>query len=165
MHATRLVPRALVMAVAAVAIASAGVALATSGSGLTTTILSVGQFGSLRAESHTRDHNVSIETEGTSDVYVVDNVLAPGGSTGWHTHPGPSLITVKSGTITAYEGDDPTCTPHVYTAGTGFLDPGNGHVHILRNEGAVPAETVAVQFLEHGAVRRIDAPNPGTCGF
>jgi hypothetical protein len=87
------------------------------------------------------------------------------GHTGWHTHPGPSLITVKSGTITAYDGDDPTCSPTVYSAGEGFVDPGDGHVHILRNEAGVPAETVAVQLLPQGSVRRIDVPAPENCPF
>ena len=52
-------------------------------------------------------------------MYVQSNVWQPGGSTGWHTHPGHSLIIVTAGTVTAYEGDDPDCTPHVYTAGDG----------------------------------------------
>ena len=83
---------------------------------------------------------------------------------GWHTHPGPSLISVTSGTITAYDSDDPSCTPHVNTAGTGFVDAGE-HAHLLRNEGGVPAVTVATQLLPPGAVRRIDAPSPGNCPF
>jgi hypothetical protein len=43
---------------------------------------------------------------------------------------------VASGTVTAYEGDDPTCTPLVYTQGMGFVDSGGDHVHVIRNEGA-----------------------------
>ena len=80
----------------------------------------------------------------------MSNRIAPGGHTGWHTHPGPSLITVKSGRIWAYDGDDPTCTPTVYEAGQGFVDPGGGDVHILRNEGSVEAETIATQLLGRG---------------
>ena len=30
-------------------------------------------------------------------------------STGWHTHPGPSLVIVTQGTVTEYDGDDPNC--------------------------------------------------------
>jgi len=30
------------------------------------------------------------KTEGPSDLYVQGNVWQPGGSTGWHTHPGHS---------------------------------------------------------------------------
>jgi hypothetical protein len=72
---------------------------------------------------------------------------------------------VTVGEITAYDGDDPTCTPKRYRAGEGFVDDGDGHVHLLRNETAAPAETVAVQFLRQGATRRIGTPAPGNCGF
>jgi len=106
-----------------------------------------------------------IRTHGASDIYVVDNKFAPGGTSGWHSHPGPSLISVVSGTITNYLGDDPTCTGHPYSAGSGFTDPGGSDVHMLRNEGSVPAETIAVQFLPTGADRKIDKPDPGNCKF
>jgi quercetin dioxygenase-like cupin family protein len=119
-------------------------------------------------KSHRHHHDVweaSLKTEGLSDVYVVDNEIAPGGTTGWHTHPGPSLINVVSGTITNYRGDDPTCTGEQYTAGQGFIDSGSD-VHMLRNEGSVPVETIAVQLLPKDAVRRIDVtPAPGNCPF
>jgi quercetin dioxygenase-like cupin family protein len=97
----------------------------------------------------------------------VRNTFQPGGGhSGWHTHPGPSLITVTSGTISNYSGDDPTCTPQVYSAGMGFVDPGAGHEHLIRNEGSVPAVTVAVQLLPAGATRRIDVtPAPVNCSF
>ena len=108
-------------------------------------------------------HRVKLKTQGVSDVYVTGNTIAPGGQSGWHTHPGPSLIIVTVGEVTAYAGDDPTCTPTRYRAGEGFVDPGGGHVHLLRNETGAPAETVAVQFLPKDATRRIDTPAPGNC--
>src|SRR5439155_14221647 len=52
----------------------------------------------------------------------------PRASTGWHTHPGPVLITVLQGTVTFYEYDDPTCTPKVVTVGQGYVDDGHGHI-------------------------------------
>jgi quercetin dioxygenase-like cupin family protein len=111
------------------------------------------------------DHQVKLKTKGVSDVYVTRNTIDPGGQSGWHTHPGPSLIMVTAGEIVAYEGDDPTCTPTRYTAGEGFVDPGDGHVHLLRNESGAPAETVAFQILPEGATRRLGAPAPGNCPF
>ena len=146
-------------------LASAGVVYGTAGAGITTTMIVQGNFDDIKVKTNFDGHKVEIETEGDSDLYVVSNVIAPGGHTGWHTHPGPSLITVKSGTITAYQGDDPTCSPTVYTVGQGFVDPGDGHVHLLRNEGAVPAETIAVQLVLDGGTRRIDTPAPGNCPF
>ena len=105
------------------------------------------------------------KTKGDSDLYVQSNVWIPGGTSGWHTHPGHSLITVTAGTVTAYEGDDPACTRKDYTVGTTFVDEGGEHVHLLRNEGAVDARTITVQLLPAGATRRIDAPANPACTF
>jgi hypothetical protein len=105
-----------------------------------------------------------LKTKGLSQLYVVDNVWKAGGTTGWHTHPGPSLIIVTGGAVTVYESDDPTCTPHVYTSGMGFIDRGDGHAHVVRNEDPVAdATTTAVQIIPTLATRRIDAPHPATC--
>lgn len=110
-------------------------------------------------------HQVVIKTKGASDVYYVDNTVPSGGNSGWHTHPGPSVVAVKSGVAAVYDGDDPACTPHYYVAGTGFVDRGDGHVHMVRNEASAQLETVAFQIVPAGAARRIDAPNPGNCPF
>jgi len=102
---------------------------------------------------------VKIKTEGVSDVYVVYNRIAPGGHTGWHSHPGPSIISVKSGTATEYHGEDPNAAI-VHFAGSSFVDDGQG-AHIIRNESTTDIlELVAFQILPSGAQRRIDEPAP-----
>jgi quercetin dioxygenase-like cupin family protein len=144
-----------------------GTVLATP-STVQTTILAKSRFADIDLKAHSPDGlwRSRIKTRGASDLYVVDNKLAPGATTGWHSHPGPSLIQVVAGSVTNYEGDDPHCRPHVYTAGTGFVDAGGKDVHTLRNEGSVPAETIAVQLLPQDAVRRVDVPvAPGNCPF
>jgi quercetin dioxygenase-like cupin family protein len=93
---------------------------------------------------------------------VLQNTIAPGGTFGWHRHPGPSLVIVKSGTATFYLAADPTCTPHVVPAGSGFVDQGHD-VHVVRNEGNVDLVTVVVSLVPTGFDRRIDAPSPGIC--
>jgi quercetin dioxygenase-like cupin family protein len=145
----------------------AGTVLATPQAGVTTTQLAKGGFGPIKVTTQdpVSGWQAALETMGASDVYAVRNTFDPGGQTGWHTHPGPSLVIVTAGTITAYDGDDPTCTPKVYTAGQGFVDPGGGHVHILRNETNLHAETVAIQLVPKDAPRRIDMPAPGNCPF
>jgi len=105
-----------------------------------------------------------LRTKGASDLYVVRNTFDPGTTTGWHTHPGPSMVTVTQGTITVYDGDDPTCSPKVFSAGNTFVDPtSNSHVHLVRNETGATAVTIAVQLVPQAAARRIDKPNPGFC--
>ena len=161
---------ALVIAIAAVsAIYASTVAFATPGKGtVVTTIYGKSLFDELSIKAKTipaDDWQAQIKTKGLSDVYVVDNKFGPNSDTGWHSHPGPSLILVVSGTVTNYMGDDPTCTPHVYSAGSGFVDAGGDDVHILRNETGASAETIAVQMLPTGSVRKIDKPDPGNCHF
>ena len=104
-----------------------------------------------------------INTKGLTHLYVVQNTVAPGGSFGWHSHPGPTLVMVVSGTATQYHGDDPTCTPDVYPAGSTFIDQGEDSGHLVRNEGSVNLVVVAVRLFPEGALPRIDLPNPGYC--
>jgi mannose-6-phosphate isomerase-like protein (cupin superfamily) len=145
------------------ALAVAATALATPSSGFTTEQLSLGRFGEIRIKTG----DVKLKTKRDSDVYVVRNTVVPGGQSGWHYHPGPSLITVVQGTATFYDGDDPTCAPRVFPAGTGIIDDAvdADHVHLLRNEGSGNLVTVTTQILPAGAPRRIDAPDPGNCNF
>ncbi len=108
---------------------------------------------------------------GSSHLYVQSNVWQTGGSTGWHTHPGHSLIIVTAGTVTEYEAPDLDCKPHVYTEGMSFIDPHHDHgqiddhAHIVRNEGDRVARTIAIQLIPAGEERRIDSADPGTCRF
>ena len=91
----------------------------------------------------------------------------PGGYSGWHTHPGPVFFTVKTGTLTVYEGEDPSCTPLVFAAGTGAVEAQTGsHSHMVRNETAGVAETVVTYLAPVGAnPLRTDLPAPGNCPF
>lgn len=154
--------------------------LATQANGFKPTTLAQGTFAEFHVFNHSilpnstggdDEENVWLslqKTEGPSDLYIQSNVWQPGGSTGWHTHPGHSLIIVTSGTLTDYDSE---CHPHVYTFVPGqppptFVDPGHGHVHIIRNEGSVVASNIAVQLVPFDpkkANRRIDAPAPAGC--
>ena len=139
-------------------------ALATPIVGVQGTNLGVATFQSLEAKTLSADWQARIDTKGATDVYVVENKIAPGGTFGWHSHPGPSIVVVKSGELTLYRGDDPTCTPTVVPAGSGFVDDG-GDVHMVRNEGTVETIVYVTSLVPHGAARRIDEPSPGNCPF
>jgi hypothetical protein len=110
------------------------------------------------------DWRVEVKAKPNLDLAVQDIVFAPGGQSGWHQHPGPVFILVKSGTMTFYEADDRHCRPIVRTAGQGYLDEGTGH--IARNETAAPAENIVVYLAPQAAALRIDIPTaPGNCPF
>ena len=133
---------------------------------VSTTILARSPFDQIHVTARTPAPGrwkAQLKTHGQSDAYVVDNKFPPGASTGWHSHPGPSLIFVVTGTVTNYPGDDPSCTPRTYSKGDGFIDPGGAHLHMLRNETDAAAETIAVQLLPKDAARRIPADAPSGC--
>lgn len=136
---------------------------ATPASGFVGTQLLKGQFGDLNIKLKSDSFDIKLDTKGDSDIYVTRNAIAVGGQSGWHTHPGPSLVTVTIGEIVAYDSD--LCTPIHYGTGATFVDPGGGHVHLLRNESSAVAETIAVQFVPRDAARRIDAPTPNNCNL
>jgi quercetin dioxygenase-like cupin family protein len=141
---------------------------ATPACGLASQTLSLGHFpsGSLNLmcnESREFGWFFKTNVRGDSDVYVVRNTWPVGAHSGWHTHPGPSLITVTSGELTVYEADNLLCTPTVYHTGESFTDLGCGDVHLIRNEGTVCATNIVVQVVPAGQPRRIDADQPANC--
>jgi hypothetical protein len=107
----------LMLTLAVAGICAAGyvaTVMATSPSGFTSTSLAVGRLEEFDVmhklvsddanPANSRKHvwHSSQKTKGDSDLYVQSNVWIPGGTSGWHTHPGHSLITVTAGTVTAY---------------------------------------------------------------
>ena len=105
-------------------------------SGFTGVTVAKGTFGNVFSLVHTKSPAWTelMVTHGDTDLYVQANTWQPGGTTGWHTHPGPSFVIVTAGTVTEYEADGSKCEKHVYSVGDSFVDPGDGHVHLLRNE-------------------------------
>jgi quercetin dioxygenase-like cupin family protein len=167
----RILPLLIVPVLVAVATLAPVLARATPSCGFTSTNLlapvPAGHFPSgllnLGCESEIPKWELEMKVKGDSDLYVNQNTWQPGGRTGWHTHPGPSLITVIEGTITVYDAANPTCTARTYTVGQSFTDIGCGDIHNVVNETAAVAKAVAVQIVPAGQPRRIDEPAPGNC--
>jgi quercetin dioxygenase-like cupin family protein len=137
---------------------------ATPPSNVTPTIFGVGTLARFDTKGTIGAWSARMKTTKASDLHVLSNRIAPGGSFGWHSHPGPSFVIVTSGTATVYMGADPSCTPHRIRAGSGFVDRGL-QTHVVRNEGTEDLVTVVVTFVPRGAERRIDKPAPGNCSF
>jgi quercetin dioxygenase-like cupin family protein len=136
-----------------------GLAWATPPQGFTATNL-VGPvlMDEVNTNIETDDWGAKLKTKGFSDVYVTHLKIVPGGHGGWHSHPGPSIITVKAGTATFYDECN-DFEPQVFPAGTGFVEDAEC-VHILTNQGDVDLEVIVVQIVPVGAPRRIDEADP-----
>jgi hypothetical protein len=155
------------MAVAALAILTfaVNVTFASPASGVTPTLLARGSFDSFKVMSFPDGAGLfKAEAKQPIDLVVRRHEYTAGSSTGWHAHPYPVFITVISGQVTFYEAGDPSCTPHVVSAGQGYVDSGEGHIG--RNETGQPAVDVSVIMAPVGAVFREELPAPGRfCAF
>jgi quercetin dioxygenase-like cupin family protein len=136
----------------------------TAAVGFVGTTVGRGNLGTFHVQSKADGYDVELKSHDKTDIAVATIGVAPGGHSGWHFHPGPVLVIVKVGTITFYHGDDPTCTPTHYAAGSAFIEEG-GMVGIARNETAGVDTVVATFFVPAGSATRIDAPAPGNCAF
>ena len=123
----------LLLAVAVtVLVVFVGAALATQPKGVTPTPLTRATLGKFEVENN----GIEVESQHTSaDFALAKVVIEPGGTTGWHHHPGVALVSVNSGAVTEY---DKNCNKSVYKAGEGFVET-NGEVHVVRNKGKANA--------------------------
>ena len=136
----------------AVSVALTGVALAT------------GATGSVVAEiigAGSMSHGAGFAATPGTNTVVADFTFGPNSSTGWHTHPGKTLVTVKSGTFTVYHAKD--CTALVYGPGDAFVELPST-IHVGRNETDGVVELGVVFFgVPIGGSPRIDQPQPTDC--
>ena len=96
---------------------------------------------------------------GTNTI-VAEFTFGPKSSTGWHSHPGKTLVTVASGTFTVYHDN---CHAHTYGPGDAFVELPSS-VHVGRNETSGTVVLGVVFFgVPIGGSPRIDQPQPAGC--
>ncbi|MGE4360964.1 cupin domain-containing protein [Mycolicibacterium vanbaalenii] len=87
--------------------------------------------------------------------------IAPGGTTGWHYHPGDVFAVVRAGTLTHYAAAS-CAVDGVYGAGAPISEAsGPGYVHVGRNEGAEPLVMWVLYANPPATPLAIDVPDPG----
>ena len=101
---------------------------------------------------------VQLEDKGQSEFFFQDLVVGPDGYTGWHSHPGILLITVKEGSVDFYDKD---CAKHTYAAGQSFTE--GAEPHAAMNRGTGNARLLVAYIVKKGEPRRIEASQPA-CG-
>lgn len=133
---------------------SSSLVLATGGSG----VVNVSTRGDGEVSGRTKVNiagEIKLEAKRGMRVFDQELTLQPGGFVGWHTHPGPVLVTVVTGTFRYLEAD---CSFEDYSAGQTLVDEGGGHVHNGRNPGGTDTALSITYLLPSGAAPRIDVP-------
>lgn len=150
--ARRLVATGAVVLSAVLVGVVAGTAGGTPSSGTSATVFSRGTI-SEDVKIHTKD--VKLKTKGPTEVITQVTIFQPGATSGWHSHPGPVLVVVKSGTVTVY---DESCQPRRYSAGQAFVE--GPEPAVVRNEGTTVSENVATFIAPAGVPLRTEASSP-----
>ena len=148
--------RSPLLALALVAI-FAGTALATVASGFDSHLLS---RGTISGPVKFNIGDIKFQTKADVDIATATVTIAPLGYSGWHSHPGVVLVTVKVGTVTFY---DQNCQPTDHAAGTTFIEAAGDGPGQARNLSTTVSAIVYVTYIvPHGAPLRHDEPPP-TC--
>jgi quercetin dioxygenase-like cupin family protein len=105
---------------------------------------------------------VKLQTKGEIEIAYQRIVIAPGGTLGWHSHPGPTVVTVRQGTLSFYHAED--CSEEIeYATGQSFSNLPD-EIHLARNEGTQDVVLFAIYFVPLSSpplALRIDQPSPG----
>jgi quercetin dioxygenase-like cupin family protein len=98
-----------------------------------------------------------------TDVAMAQITVDPGGSAGWHSHPGGAIVVVKQGSLTVYTSVGHHCRTTTYSAGQAFIER-PGEVDNVLNTGTIPYILfVTFPRVPQGDSPRTDQPDPGTC--
>jgi quercetin dioxygenase-like cupin family protein len=149
----------IVVLSAVIALLAGAPALATPPTDAVSTLLARGSLGQLEAQ---HDGVEVRRADGEADVAVFEVTLGPGGSTGWHHHPGVGLASVASGALTVYNEE---CDKTVYEAGEGFVESREEPM-LVHNQGNVDAVFYITFIVSSGTSTeglRIDDPQPENC--
>ncbi len=107
--------------------------------------------------------NGTIPMQVGTDVATAQITVQPGGSSGWHSHPGGAIIVVKEGSLSVYRSIGSQCQTSTYSAGQAFIER-PGEVDLVVNRGTAPYILfVTFPRVPQGESARTDVPDPGTC--
>ena len=145
---------------------AAGLALATPSLGVLYNVVSV--IGTINHDVNAHAHvalpgseegfRAEVETDGAANFIVQDVIFGPGGTTGWHKHPGVLLLslTADSGSVDWY---DARCGKHVYNAGDSWTETTT--LHDVVNNSSANAHFIVTYIVAKGVNKRTDeAPPP-----
>ena len=162
MAKTQLATGAIAAAVVATLTAAA---LTTPGSGTVGVVVARGAFADdVSVQLSVKDvlrGRETVHVRTAEDIVMQQIIFAPGGHSGWHSHPGPAVILIKSGRLTFYQEEGGKCVSRTYSAGEALVDPGQGHVYFARNPIVGDTEVWVTYFdVPAGGSPRIDVPEP-----
>jgi quercetin dioxygenase-like cupin family protein len=119
------------------------------------------QRGTLAEGVKSEVGGILVRTEEAVDVVTAEVTFEMGGgSAGWHSHPGPVFVVVKSGTLTVWDED---CTMKTYSQGDAFFEMGPKHSMLVKNESPSEDVTLYATFIVPVGAEPLTVPERHLC--
>jgi quercetin dioxygenase-like cupin family protein len=131
-----------------------GVVLAEPPSGFTATIVGDGKIAKA---SEISANGIEFTSRKNARVIVQTGEFVGGGQSGWHTHPGLTVVTVIDGTVSNRTG---CAAAVVYAKGESFVEPPDTPISVNNTSATVLAHVVATLVVPDGMAPRTNVTAP-----
>ena len=106
--------------------------------------------------------DIKVQSKGPVEIVVADVSFPALASAGWHSHPGPVFVVVKTGTLSVW---DTSCAKHTYGPGSSLFEPGPESSLLVKNESATVAVTVSATFIVPPGTTALRIGTEHLCGI
>jgi quercetin dioxygenase-like cupin family protein len=106
--------------------------------------------------------DIKVQTKGPVDIVIADVTFAALASAGWHSHPGPVFVVIKTGTLSVW---DESCAKHTYGPGSSFFEPGPEASLLVKNESETTEATVSATFIVPPGTTALRIGTAHLCGI
>ena len=118
--------------------------------------------GTLAAKVKYNLDGIKIQTKNPVDVATLQVTFAPGASAGWHFHPGPVFVVIRSGTLSVWNED---CVKTTYSAGSTFFEAGRAASLLVKNESTTTPALVYGTFIVPVGASPLRTGSAHLCGI
>jgi cupin domain len=133
-----------------------GVVQAEPPNGFSATVIAT---GTIARATEIGANGIEFQSRANASVITQFGDFVGGGTSGWHTHPGLTVVTVISGSVTNHTG----CrAPVTYTAGQSFVEPPKTPIAVVDASATAAARVIATLVVPAGMAARTNVNAP-TC--
>ncbi len=152
----------LLLAIASVGFAGSVLAVHAPG-GVVVTDIARGTLATAVQSHNLGQRGINVKTRGPVDVVTAEvTFLKGGGSAGWHSHPGPVFVVIRSGTLSVW---DEHCVKTTYSQGSVLFEEGPRHSMLVKNESETVDAMVYGTFLVPVGAAPLTVTTEHLCGI
>lgn len=118
--------------------------------------------GTLTEEVKYNADGIKVQTKNPVDIVTIETTFGPGASAGWHHHPGPVFVVIKSGALSVW---NESCVKTVHSPGSAFFEAGMEESLLVKNESTTTPALVYATFIVPVGATPLRTGAPHRCGI